>query len=156
MSLVLFLETLHLTLFQYIATVVTQVLWNNIKYPNQFRSDYTATVTNTCKWVWWLATSNVWLLVFMSLYKQTWIFVFTCWLSTKILDFWFILKHFRGYKSSIVNEIIRTISSLFIIFFLRKNFKLKKMQIKQKPTNKTKTGKQKTTKVMVFHAKKNL
>ena len=28
------------------------------------------------------------------------------------------------------------------------------MQIKQKPTNKTKTGKQKTTKVMVFHAKK--
>ena len=39
-------------------------------------------------------------------------------------------------------------------FFLRKNFKLKKMQIKQKPTNKTKTGKQKTTKVMVFHAKK--
>ena len=41
-------------------------------------------------------------------------------------------------------------------FFLRKNFKLKKMQIKQKPTNKTKTGKQKTTKVMVFHAKKNL
>ena len=30
------------------------------------------------------------------------------------------------------------------------------MQIKQKPTNKTKTGKQKTTKVMVFHAKKPL
>ena len=52
--------------------------------------------------------------------------------------------------SSIVNEVIRTIR------FLRKIFERTKMQIKQKPTNKTKTSKQKTTKATVFCAQKLL
>ena len=35
-------------------------------------------------------------------------------------------------------------------FFLQKNFKLTKTQIKPKPTNKTKTTEQKTTKATIF------
>ena len=46
-------------------------------------------------------------------------------------------------ESSIVNEVIGTISNQFI--FLQKDFARTKMQIKPKPTNKTKLSKQKTT-----------
>ena len=45
---------------------------------------------------------------------------------------------------------------LFIYFFLLKNFKRTKTQIKQKPTNKTKLSKQKTTKATIFRAEKLL
>ena len=45
---------------------------------------------------------------------------------------------------------------LFIFFFLLKNFKRTKTQIKQKPTNKTKLSKQKTTKATIFRAEKLL
>ena len=41
-------------------------------------------------------------------------------------------------------------------FFLRKNFKRTKTQIKPKPTNKTKTSKQKTLKATIFRAEKLL
>ena len=40
--------------------------------------------------------------------------------------------------------------------FLRKNFKRTKMQIKTKPTNKTKLSKQKTAKAVVFGTQKLL
>ena len=40
--------------------------------------------------------------------------------------------------------------------FLQKNFKRTKMQIKTKPTNKTKLSKQKTTKAVVFGTQKLL
>ena len=53
-----------------------------------------------------------------------------------------------------VYNVIRTISSQF--FFLRKDFKRTKTQIKPKPTNKTKTSKQKTTKAIFFCAQKVL
>ena len=56
--------------------------------------------------------------------------------------------------SSTVNEVIKTILSQF--FFLRKNFKRTKTQIKSKPTNKTKLSKQKTTKATSFCAQKLL
>ena len=56
---------------------------------------------------------------------------------------------------SIVNETIRTILSLFIFFFLLKNFKRTKTQIKPKPTKKTKKSKQNTTKATIFQAHKN-
>ena len=45
---------------------------------------------------------------------------------------------------------------LFIYFFLLKNFKRTKTQIKPKPTNKTKLSKQKTTKATIFRAEKLL
>ena len=54
-----------------------------------------------------------------------------------------------------VYKVIRTISSQFI-FFLRKDFKRTKTQIKPKPTNKTKTSKQKTIKAIFFCAQKVL
>ena len=57
-------------------------------------------------------------------------------------------------SSSIVNEVIRVISSLFI-FVLRKNFKRTKTRHKQKPTYKAKLSKQKTTKATIFHTHKN-
>ena len=41
-------------------------------------------------------------------------------------------------------------------FFLQKNFKLSKTQIKPKPTNKTKTTEQKTTKATIFCTQKHL
>ena len=56
--------------------------------------------------------------------------------------------------NSIVNEVIRTISSLFI-FFLRKDFKRTKTRHKQKPANKTKISKQKTAKATIFRMHKN-
>ena len=56
--------------------------------------------------------------------------------------------------SSIVYEVIKRISSQFI-FFLRKDFARTKSRHKQKPTNKTKTSKQKTTKATSFCAHKN-
>ena len=56
-------------------------------------------------------------------------------------------------RSAVVIEAIRTISGLFI--FLTKGFKRTKAQIKQKPTNKTKLSKQKTTKATVFWTYKN-
>ena len=43
---------------------------------------------------------------------------YNCSLNGTLLD--------REFKSSIVNEAIRTISSLFIFYFLRNNFELKK------------------------------
>ena len=70
--------------------------------------------------------------------------------------------HFSRYTSggyTSVFEVIRTISSLFFLFFfffLQKNFKRTKMQIKPKPTNKTKTSKQKTTEATIFCAQKLL
>ena len=54
--------------------------------------------------------------------------------------------------SSIVNEAIRT----SLLIFLQKDFKRTKKQIKQKPTNKTKTSKQKTIKATTFHTEKVL
>ena len=56
--------------------------------------------------------------------------------------------------NSIVNEVIRTISSLFI-FFLRKHFNRTKTRHKQKPTNKTKLSEQSATKATIFRAHKN-
>ena len=49
-------------------------------------------------------------------------------------------------NSNMVNEVISTISSLFIhlLFFSRKGFKHTKTQIKQRSTNKTKISEQKT------------
>ena len=41
-------------------------------------------------------------------------------------------------------------------FFLQKHFKHTKMQIKPKPTNKTKLSQQKTTKATIFHEQKLL
>ena len=52
---------------------------------------------------------------------------------------------FQLNTSSIVIEVISTISGLFINF-LQKNFERTKTKIKPKPTNKTKTSKQKTKK----------
>ena len=43
-----------------------------------------------------------------------------------------------------------------IVFFLRKNFKRTKTQIKSKRTNKTKLSEQKTTKATIFRAQKLL
>ena len=59
-------------------------------------------------------------------------------------------------NSNIVNEVISTISSLFIhlLFFSRKGFKHTKTQIKQRSTNKTKISEQKTTEVTIFCARK--
>ena len=69
----------------------------------------------------------------------------------------FSIRWLRGvHVSSIVNELVKTISSLFIIFFLRKNVKRTKTQIKQKPTNKIKTSEQKIAKATVFCAQKLL
>ena len=63
----------------------------------------------------------------------------------------------RGvHVSSIVNELINTMSSLFIYLFLRKNVKRTKTRIKQKPTNKTKTSEQKIAKATVFRTQKLL
>ena len=56
-------------------------------------------------------------------------------------------------NSSIVNEVIRIISSQFMFFFT-KNLEHTKTQIKPKPTNKTKTSEQKTTKATCFRAQK--
>ena len=59
--------------------------------------------------------------------------------------------------SRIVNEVIRTILSLFIyLFFLLKIFKRTKRQVNPKPTNKTKLRKQKTTKATIFRAEELL
>ena len=52
-------------------------------------------------------------------------------------------------QSSIVNEVVRTISSLSL-FFLRKYFECTKTRHKQKPTNKTKTSKHRRTKTTIF------
>ena len=52
----------------------------------------------------------------------------------------------RVHVSSIVSEVIKTIS-----FFVQKRFERIKTQIKQKSTKKTETSKQKTTKAIVFH-----
>ena len=49
---------------------------------------------------------------------------------------------------SIVNEVIRTISSLY--FISRKDFECTKTRQKQKRTNKTKLSEQKTTKAAIF------
>ena len=43
-----------------------------------------------------------------------------------------------------------------LLFFLRKDFERTKTQIKPKPTNKTKTSEQKTTKATFFRAQKLL
>ena len=51
---------------------------------------------------------------------------------------------------------MKTILSQFNLFFLRKNFKRTKAEIKSKPTNKTKLSKQKTTKATIFRAQKLL
>ena len=59
-----------------------------------------------------------------------------------------------GNVSSIVNEVIGTISSLFI-FVLRKNFNHTKTSHKRKPIDKTKLSKQKTTKATIFCVHKN-
>ena len=59
-----------------------------------------------------------------------------------------------GNVSSIVNEVTGTISSLFI-FVLRKNFNRTKTSHKQKPTDKTKLSKKKTTKATIFCMHKN-
>ena len=56
--------------------------------------------------------------------------------------------------NSIVNQVIKTISSLFI--FLTKKIKRTKTQIKPKSTYKIKISKQKTTKATVFRAQKLL
>ena len=56
--------------------------------------------------------------------------------------------------SSIVNEVIRAISSLLI--FLRKRVQLTKTIHKQKPTNKTKLSKQKPTNATIFRAHQKL
>ena len=53
--------------------------------------------------------------------------------------------------SSIVYEVIRTNSCLFI-FFLRKDFK--RTKTRQKQTNKTKLSEQKTTKATIFRRRK--
>ena len=60
----------------------------------------------------------------------------------------------RVHVRSIVNEVIRTISSLFILF-LWNDFAHTKTCHKQKPTNKTKLNKQKVTKANIFYAHKN-
>ena len=57
----------------------------------------------------------------------------------------FSIGRLKGVQvSSIVNEAIKTISSMFILF-LWKDFECTKMQIKQKSTKKTKISKQKIT-----------
>ena len=43
-----------------------------------------------------------------------------------------------------------------VYFFYKKKFKRTKTQIKPKPTNKTKTSEQKTTKATIFRAEKLL
>ena len=55
--------------------------------------------------------------------------------------------------SSIVNEVIETISSLFI-FFKEKILSEKETQNKQKATNKIKIREQKPTKAIIFCAQK--
>ena len=62
----------------------------------------------------------------------------------------------RGlHASSIVNEVIKTISNHFI-FFLRKIFERTKTRHKQKPTDKSKVIEQKATKATVFCAHEKL
>ena len=56
-----------------------------------------------------------------------------------------------AHVSSIVNDVIKTISDL-LICFLQKNVEHEKTQIKPKPTNKTKISKQKMTKATSLHA----
>lgn len=63
-----------------------------------------------------------------------------------------LVTSFVYHYSSIVNEAIRAISSLFI-FFLREHFATQKTH-KKKPTNKTKISEKKTTKATIF-ARKN-
>ena len=57
---------------------------------------------------------------------------------------------FMALDSSIVNEVIKTISNQFIIFFLRKDFERTKTCYKQKPTNKSKISNQKNNKEQFF------
>ena len=59
------------------------------------------------------------------------------------------------HASSIINEVIRTISDL-LTFLLRKNLERTKMQIKPKTTNKTKISEQKATKATSFCTQKLL
>ena len=74
-----------------------------------------------------------------------------------VLDFYWnlLLRMYHLKCSTIVNEVIRTISSLFIFFFLQKIFQRTKTQIKQKSINRTKISKQKTTKATIFCVYKN-
>ena len=71
----------------------------------------------------------------------------------------FFIDGLRGvHFSSIAFEFIETIieTSLFIFFFLRKDFKRTKTRHKQIPTNKTKISEQKSTKATSFDAQKRL
>ena len=69
--------------------------------------------------------------------------------------------HFSRYTSGGTLQYLRLsgqfqVCFFFFFFFLQKNFKRTKMQIKPKPTNKTKTSKQKTTEATIFCAQKLL
>ena len=57
-------------------------------------------------------------------------------------------------RSSRVKELSRQFQASF--FFYEKKLKRTKTQIKPKPTNKTKTSEQKTTKATIFRAEKLL
>ena len=76
------------------------------------------------------------------------IIISTIIINTSIIIFIFILSLLMGIKK-VVNEVISTISNQF---FLQKDFKRTKTQIKPKPTKQIKLCQHKTTKARIFRA----